>query len=224
VGAYTLTWSGNAADLSNAIYAAVLNGYNVTYATGNVTNGGTGDNNVFSTITRDLLVGFSYGFINSANAGNMTSQQWMRLSNADAFANAQPDNPYYNQYAAAIAGTFSDVYSFPFNDYLSGFSPEMSVNTGDTLTITLLPVPEPGTWALFALGVGASWFSVAKRPGSCASSVHSTSSGGTRSASSSRARSRHDSKTGWMTTVRMVKARPSERSRCRWGSEAVCRS
>ncbi len=75
VGAYTLTWSGNATALSNAIYPAVLNGYNVTYATGTVTNGGTGDNNVFSAVTRDLLAGFSFGFINSANAGNLTSQQ-----------------------------------------------------------------------------------------------------------------------------------------------------
>jgi hypothetical protein len=163
VGNYTITWSGAASDLSESIYAAVLSDYSVVWASGSKSNGNTGDNDVFSTITRDLLAGYNYGFINSdaiplaggnTAIGDLTSQQWMTLSGADGFTHAQPSNSYYNPWAAGIATTFTDVYSFPFNDYLSGFSPELTINTGDTLQIKLLgatAVPEPATvWMLSA--------------------------------------------------------------------------
>lgn len=157
---YTITWTGSASDLSQSIYSAVLNNYQVVYGPDSTTKtGNTGDNDVFSAITRDLLAGYNFGFINSnatsslGTIGDLTSEQWMTLSYNNAFGNAQTDNPYYNQWAAAFASTFTDVYTFPFNDYLSGFSPEMSIGTGDTLTVTLLgTVPEPSTVGLAILG------------------------------------------------------------------------
>jgi hypothetical protein len=30
------------------------------------------------------------------------------------------------------------VYTFPFNDFLTGYAPELTTNDGDTLTVTLL--------------------------------------------------------------------------------------
>ncbi len=160
IGAYTLTWTGTATDLSNAIYQAVLAGYSVTYLTGSFSGGNTGDNDVFSAITRDLLAGYNFGFINSATehnsetVGSLSSEEWMTLGYGYAFDHAQTNPLYYNQWAAAFADTFTDVYTFPFNDFFSGFSPTLAVNSGETLTITLLnPVPEPSTFALVALGL-----------------------------------------------------------------------
>lgn len=165
VGQYLLTWTGTPDELTDAIYSAVINGYDVTYNNGadSWNNGGTGDNNVFSAITRDLLAGFNFGFINSETTsslgvvGDLTSEQWMSLSYQDAFANAQTNADYYNVWAAAFAETFGDVYTFPFNDFLSGFAPEMNMNSGDTLTVTLLgynAVPEPSSIVLLGIAAG----------------------------------------------------------------------
>jgi len=174
VGDYTLTWTGSSTDLTSAIYSAVIGGYGVVYDNGNgiITNGNTGDNNVFSAMTRDLLAGFNYGFINSSTTtglgtiGDLTSQQWMTLSGSEAFKNAQPTDPFYNTWSAAFADTFTNVYTFPFNDFLAGFGPVIDVNTGDTLTVTLLgynAVPEPSTCILVGLGITCILFSRRRR-------------------------------------------------------------
>ena len=101
-------------------------------------NGNTGDNNVFSAISRDLLAGFAYGFAGSEKYGTQNSSAWMKASATGVFSHIQPEYSYYNPWANAIAANFADVYTFPFNDFLSSWAPEINVNSGDTLTVTLL--------------------------------------------------------------------------------------
>ncbi|GAB3035726.1 hypothetical protein GCM10027285_18700 [Oleiagrimonas citrea] len=129
---------------NSVIYLAVMN-YSWSYAGngGSIpgasdANGNTGDNNVFSAVSRDLMAGFAYGFVGSEKYGAKDSSTWMQASATDVFSNIQPNQPFYNPWANAFVANFSDVYTFPFNDFLSGYAPEINVDSGDTLTVTLL--------------------------------------------------------------------------------------
>ncbi len=140
LGPFTMTSDMIIADFSSVIYMAVM-----TYAWaytgdrgGSNPNGNTGDNNVFSAISRDLMAGFAYGFVASTQYGSKPSSAWQTAPRNALFSAIQPSKPYYNAWANAIYGCFSDVYSFPFNDFVSGSPPELAVNDGDALTVTLL--------------------------------------------------------------------------------------
>jgi len=133
-------------DLSNAIYLTVLNyawSYNGPNGSGSNRKGNTGDNNVFSAISRDLLAGFAFGFIGSSAYGNQPSSDWQMATTSKIFSGIQPKEPYYNQWANVINGCFDDVYTFPFNDYLPGYAPELPVVSGDTVTVTILGTGVP---------------------------------------------------------------------------------
>jgi hypothetical protein len=128
---------------NSVIYLAVMN-YSWSYAgQGKIAgasnlNGNTGDNNVFSAISRDLLAGFAYGFAGSKKCGKQRSSAWMKASATGVFSHIQPKHSYYNPWANAIAANFADVYTFPFNDFLNSYAPEINVKCCDTLTVTLL--------------------------------------------------------------------------------------
>ena len=142
LGDFTMTATmGFSLAFSNVIYYAVMS-YAWQYSGnggGSNANGNTGDNNVFSAISRDLLAGFAFGFIGSTQWGSQPSSAWMTASDTGVFSAIQPANPYYNPWANAINTCFPDVYGFPFNDFLGGnFAPTLITNLGDTLTVTLL--------------------------------------------------------------------------------------
>lgn len=143
VGDFTMTSTMTSTEFSSVIYLAVMN-YAWSYkgmgkiAAASNANGNTGDNNVFSAVSRDLMAGFAYGFVGSTKYGAQPSSAWMAAPTTDVFSAIQASNAYYNPWANAIAAAFSDVYTFPFNDFLSNSVPEIAVNDGDTLTVTLL--------------------------------------------------------------------------------------
>lgn len=136
LGDFSMTSSMSPDEFSAAIYLSVMN-YNWSYGTKS-SGGNTGDNNVFSAVSRDLMAGFAYGFIGSARFGSQPSSAWMGASGVEVFDAIQPENPYYNPWANAVNVCFSDVYTFPFNDFLTGCAPELATADGDTLTVTLL--------------------------------------------------------------------------------------
>jgi len=139
LGNFTMTTNNMiVSDFSSVIYMAVMN-YAWTWSGGSNPNGNTGDNDVFSAISRDLMAGFAFGFIVSTQYGSQPSSAWQAAPANKLFSTIQPAHPYYNPWANGIYTCFSDVYSFPFNDYLTGSAPELAVNNGDTLTVTLLP-------------------------------------------------------------------------------------
>lgn len=132
----------NSAPFTTEIYLTVIS-YQWQYSgQGSVPpdngTGQTGNNDVFSAISRDFLAGFNFGFINSAAFGNQPSSAWMNAAAGNVFSAIQPSIPFYNPWANAMAAVFSDVYTFPFNDYLTAYAPELNVNIGDTLSVTVL--------------------------------------------------------------------------------------
>lgn len=143
LGDFTMSSSMIWQQFSSVIYLAVMN-YSWSYAgKGSIpgaskANGNTGDNNVFSAVSRDLLAGFAFGFAGSTQYGSQNSSAWMQAPATGVFSSIQPSHPYYNPWANAIAANFADVYTFPFNDFLDSYAPEVNVNSGDTLTVTLL--------------------------------------------------------------------------------------
>ena len=143
ISTFTMTSMVSSEEFSDAIYRAVLD-YTYTYtASGGASesgSGNTGSNDVFATVSRDLLAGFSFGFIGSAIEGGQTSAQWQTAT--EYFSELQPDHPDYNVWGNVLAGYFQDVYTFPFSDFISNtvFTPTIQVATDHQLTIT---VPEP---------------------------------------------------------------------------------
>ena len=141
LGTFAMTATMVFADFSSVIYLAVMNyewSYDGQKGSASNSNGNTGDNNVFSAVSRDLMAGFNFGVIGSSQFGSQPSSACQQASSSEIFSAIQPNNPYYNPWANAISGCFSNVYSFPFNDFLSNFSPLLTTNDGDTLTVTLL--------------------------------------------------------------------------------------
>src|SRR5215469_1141480 len=97
---------------------------------------------------RDVLAGFSYGFIGSKEEnpnvpgktfGETTSKQWHTPTVAIkyAFAGAQPNHPFYNQYAAAL-NPLTDAYGFPYSDFVQAPLAGLNPNSIDSMDITVL--------------------------------------------------------------------------------------
>ncbi len=124
-------------------------------------------NSVFDAAIRDIYVGFNIGTIGSTvenpnvpgtSYGDSTSQQWMspnKLPFTDLYSHAQPGNPYYNQYAEAVAGA-GDAYGFAFSDFVQ--SPLASLNPADIVKMEIvvldpLLVPEPSTVLMAGMGL-----------------------------------------------------------------------
>ena len=105
-------------------------------------------NDAIGAAIRDVLAGFSYGFIGSneqnPNApgktfGESTSTQWHTppLPIKYAFAGAQPDHPFYNQYAAVL-NALTDAYGFPYSDFVQAPLAGLNPNSIDSMDITVL--------------------------------------------------------------------------------------
>lgn len=105
-------------------------------------------NDAIGAAIRDVLAGFSYGFIGSSeqnpNApgktfGESTSSEWHTppLPITYAFAGAQPNHLYYNQYGATL-NPLTNAYGFPYSDFvekpLAGLNPKAI----DSMEITVL--------------------------------------------------------------------------------------
>lgn len=86
----------------------------------------------------------NFGFIGSdeqnpnvlgLTIGQSASYQWQRLPIKSAFAGAQPNRPFYNQYVAVLV-PLTDAYGFPYSDLVQ--KPLAGLNQIDTLEITVL--------------------------------------------------------------------------------------
>lgn len=105
-------------------------------------------NDAIGAAIRDVLAGFSYGFIGS-NEGNpnvpgktfgeTTSKQWHTppVAIMYAFAGAQPKHPFYNQYAAVL-NPLTDAYGFPYSDFVQAPLAGLNPKSIDTMDITVL--------------------------------------------------------------------------------------
>ena len=106
-------------------------------------------NTPIGTAVRDVLAGFNLGFIDSKeqnpNApgktfGQSASYQWYHppLPEKYAFSGAQPDKPFYNQYAAYLA-PLTDAYGFPYSDLTKATFAALKPGEIDRMDITVLP-------------------------------------------------------------------------------------
>ncbi|RMB11982.1 hypothetical protein [Eilatimonas milleporae] len=141
---------------SKAIMESVVS-YNVT-STVCQSGGGTvsdqnGSNDVFSAIARDLLAGFSSGFINSSayvngGAANQWSYQWWTTPVAFAGLGGYPvpaaGQANYNVWGNAVFKPFGfGVYGFQYGDRFKTASPLVPVSTGPVELILLEEGPTP---------------------------------------------------------------------------------
>ncbi len=109
------------------------------YGSSNPTNPG---NDVYGWVTGDIFSGINIGAVGSTTVngstmvGSLESSQWFVLPVASLFANLQPNNTYYNQWAATLA-QLSEAYNFAYTDRFA--HPLVSLNpaTVDTLQIVL---------------------------------------------------------------------------------------
>ncbi len=130
------------AQFNYALYNNVLS-YSVANSActnGSVENNGAND--VFSVVVRDMLVGFTSGFVDStvkapsslspptpkaATYGAMTSQQWS-TSATQIFGGVQPRARNYNPWGAAFFGLFrNQVYGFQYSDYFASGAAEKAL-------------------------------------------------------------------------------------------------
>lgn len=137
-------------------------------------SGTIGENNVYSSVVRDIVAGYNFGFVGSTAINPKTGQAYRDGSTKDwyfppvpeakAFSYAQPDNEYYNQYASVIASV-SDSYGFPFSDLLGKTFVDLNPSRTSNITITILsdtlssdtdapsPVPLPAGALLLLTGL-----------------------------------------------------------------------
>ncbi len=125
-----------------------------TYISSNVPN-----QNVFDTlqslIIGEITSGFVFGFIDSdetpvgqtTEIKNMPSNQWWGLNPNDGYSAAQPDNAYYDPYAAVICATSGNqVYGAAYGDRFTNPTQNPTIESSyyngqavATWKVTLLP-------------------------------------------------------------------------------------
>ncbi len=128
---------------SSAIYMGEMD-YTVTSSicatTAKTENNGAND--VFSVVIRDILAGFSVGYVGSPAYGSQPSSAWWGSSTI--FGGLQPGStaaaPLYNPWAAAVYAQFQNqVYGFQYSDHFTTLgSPLVSVQPGSPLQLILL--------------------------------------------------------------------------------------
>lgn len=128
---------------SSAIYMGEMD-YSVTSsicATTTKTEN-NGANDVFSVVIRDILAGFSVGYVGSSAYGGLPSSAWW--SSNTIFGGLQPGSttaaPLYNPWAAAVYALFQNqVYGFQYSDHFTTLgSPLVSIQPGSPLQLILL--------------------------------------------------------------------------------------
>ena len=190
-----VTVSGKSQRITIVIQKQYLTDYAIYGANllANATIVGGNPNMIVQKVLGDYFSGLTFGFIGSTEPnpncstntyncqgdtiGDSPSWTWYgnrpegvdeppKLALSNAYSAAQPNNPYYNQYAAylndnADGQVVTDSYGFAFTDRLA--APLASLDDNTTLTLTVLPdgdglggapapVPEPSTWAMLLLG------------------------------------------------------------------------
>jgi hypothetical protein len=105
---------------------------------GNAAPGGTFDtNDLFNAAVRDLMAGFSYGFIANSQYGSLPSNQWW--SATQVFSHLQPVNNgfyFYNAYAEIIYNN-SNAYGHPYSDRWQPV--QAHIQGGETIQIVFNP-------------------------------------------------------------------------------------
>lgn len=100
-------------------------------------------NDVYGWICADLFAGMNIGALGSQTSigttmvGSMPSQQWFTdIPASSFFTGLQPNNPYYNQWAATLS-TLSDAYNFAYTDRFAHVLISLNPADIDTLDIVL---------------------------------------------------------------------------------------
>jgi hypothetical protein len=99
-------------------------------------------NDVYGWMGGDLFSGLNIGGVGSAAniggkiIGAQPSQSWFTLPVSSFFAGLQPDNRYYNQWAAALSN-LSQAYNFSYSDRFSHVLVSLNPADVDTLQIVL---------------------------------------------------------------------------------------
>ena len=118
---YGATLSADAFSVQGISYAALQSNTNIVYGS----------------IARDALAAINFGYLNG-QYGDSSLTWYGAAPTAFPFGLARPTNDgFYNPWAALFYN-FSDAYSFAFSDR-SGPSPDMLLQAGQTLRITILP-------------------------------------------------------------------------------------
>ena len=123
-------------------------GGNAPYYLNGATSPTAPGNDVYGWVGGDLFSGLNIGAVGS-NAksggtviGAMPSQSWFALPVSSFFANMQPGNPFYNQWAATLS-KLSQAYNFAYTDRFAHVLVGLNPADVDTLEIVL----EDGTVA-----------------------------------------------------------------------------
>jgi hypothetical protein len=121
---------------------AGIYGGNTPYYLNGATTPTNSGNDVYGWVGGDLFSGLNIGAVGSATTiggdivGAMSSQSWFTLPVSSFFANLQPDNRYYNQWAATLSN-LSQAYNFAYSDRFSHVLVSLNPADVDTLQIVL---------------------------------------------------------------------------------------
>lgn len=117
-------------------------GGNAPYYLNGATTSTHPGNDVYGWVGGDLFSGLNIGAVGSAAnssqgiIGASPSKEWFKLPVSSFFAKMQPDNSYYNQWAATLSN-LSQAYNFSYTDRFSHVLVSLNPAEVDTLQIVL---------------------------------------------------------------------------------------